>query len=63
MYLAVDGRGERFTGRAIYIYLYRDDSTRTNKVRVQLANRGGRLKPGMHQVNVVPFPARKTVRP
>jgi hypothetical protein len=40
--------GERFTGRVIYIYPYVDDKTRTNKIRVQLANRGGRLKPGMY---------------
>jgi RND family efflux transporter MFP subunit len=40
--------GERFAGRAIYIYPYVDDKTRTNRVRVQLANRGGRLKPGMY---------------
>ena len=40
--------GERFAGRVIYIYPYLDDKTRTNKVRVQLANRGGRLKPGMY---------------
>jgi RND family efflux transporter MFP subunit len=40
--------GESFTGRVIYIYPYLDDKTRTNKVRVQLANRGGRLKPGMY---------------
>jgi Cu(I)/Ag(I) efflux system membrane fusion protein len=32
----------------IYIYPYLDDKTRTNKVRVQLTNRGGRLKPGMY---------------
>jgi RND family efflux transporter MFP subunit len=41
-------RGEPFTGRVIYIYPYLDDKTRSNKVRVQLANRGGRLKPGMY---------------
>jgi len=40
--------GELFTGRVIYIYPYLDDKTRTNKVRVQLTNRGGRLKPGMY---------------
>jgi Cu(I)/Ag(I) efflux system membrane fusion protein len=40
--------GERFAGRAIYIYPYVDDKTRANKVRIQLANRGGRLKPGMY---------------
>ena len=43
--------GDRFTGRVIYIYPYLDDKTRTNRVRFQLANRGGRLKPGMY-VNV-----------
>jgi RND family efflux transporter MFP subunit len=40
--------GEPFTGRVIYIYPYLDDKTRTNKVRMQLTNRGGRLKPGMY---------------
>jgi membrane fusion protein, copper/silver efflux system len=40
--------GARFTGRAIYIYPYLDDKTRTNKVRFQLPNPGGRLKPGMY---------------
>lgn len=40
--------GEPFTGRVIYIYPYLDDKTRTNRVRVQLTNRGGRLKPGMY---------------
>jgi Cu(I)/Ag(I) efflux system membrane fusion protein/cobalt-zinc-cadmium efflux system membrane fusion protein len=39
--------GELFTGRVVYIYPYVDDKTRTNRVRVQLANRRGRLKPGM----------------
>ena len=40
--------GERFTGRVIYVYPYLDEKTRTNKVRLELANRGGRLKPGMY---------------
>jgi len=40
--------GVPFTGRVIYIYPYLDEKTRTNKVRVQLTNRGGRLKPGMY---------------
>jgi RND family efflux transporter MFP subunit len=40
--------GDPFTGRVIYIYPYLDDKTRTNKVRVQLTNRGARLKPGMY---------------
>jgi RND family efflux transporter MFP subunit len=39
--------GERFEGRAIYIYPYLDEKTRTNKVRFEFANRNGRLKPGM----------------
>src|SRR5262249_42704354 len=34
-------------GRAVYIYPYLDEKTRTNKVRFALANRSGRLKPGM----------------
>ena len=47
--VAVDAYpGERFAGRAIYIYPYLDEKTRTNKVRVQLPNRGGRLKPSMY---------------
>ena len=40
--------GERFSGRVIYIYPYLDEKTRTNKVRFELSNRGGRLKPGMY---------------
>jgi hypothetical protein len=39
--------GERFNGRAIYIYPYLDEKTRTNKVRFAFPNGGGRLKPGM----------------
>jgi Cu(I)/Ag(I) efflux system membrane fusion protein len=39
--------GERFTGRITYIYPFLDEKTRTNKVRVALTNRLGRLKPGM----------------
>jgi RND family efflux transporter MFP subunit len=39
--------GEPFFGRVLYIYPYLDDKTRTNRVRVQLPNRAGRLKPGM----------------
>jgi len=38
---------ERFSGRVVYIYPYVDEKTRTNKVRYELANRTGRLKPGM----------------
>jgi len=39
--------GERFSGRVVYIYPYVDEKTRTNKVRYEFVNRGGRLKPGM----------------
>ena len=39
--------GQNFTGRAIYIYSTVDSQTRTGKVRFQLGNPGGRLKPGM----------------
>jgi Cu(I)/Ag(I) efflux system membrane fusion protein len=40
--------GERFTGRVIYVYPYVDEKSRTNKIRYEFANRGGRLKPGMY---------------
>jgi Cu(I)/Ag(I) efflux system membrane fusion protein/cobalt-zinc-cadmium efflux system membrane fusion protein len=39
--------GESFLGRAIYIYPFVEENTRTVKVRFQFANRGSRLKPGM----------------
>jgi Cu(I)/Ag(I) efflux system membrane fusion protein/cobalt-zinc-cadmium efflux system membrane fusion protein len=39
--------GESFTGRAIYIYPFVEENTRTVKVRFQFANTRGRLKPGM----------------
>jgi Cu(I)/Ag(I) efflux system membrane fusion protein/cobalt-zinc-cadmium efflux system membrane fusion protein len=39
--------GENFAGRAIYIYPYVEEKSRTAKVRMQFANPGGRLKPGM----------------
>jgi len=37
----------KLTGRAIYVYPDVDAQTRTGKVRVELANPGQRLKPGM----------------
>ncbi len=40
--------GERFEGRVLFIYPYVDEKTRTNKVRFEFPNRGGRLKPGMY---------------
>jgi RND family efflux transporter MFP subunit len=39
--------GERFDARTQFLHPYLDERTRTNKVRYQLDNRGGRLKPGM----------------
>jgi RND family efflux transporter MFP subunit len=36
-----------FTGRAVYVYPTVDPQTRTAKVRFELTNPGGRLKPGM----------------
>jgi multidrug efflux pump subunit AcrA (membrane-fusion protein) len=39
--------GEPLAGRATYVYPTVDERTRTAKVRFQLANRGGRLRPGM----------------
>jgi Cu(I)/Ag(I) efflux system membrane fusion protein len=38
---------EPLLGRTIYVYPTVEERTRTTKVRVQFANRGGRLKPGM----------------
>lgn len=40
--------GERFTGRISYIYPTLNADTRTARVRVELANHGLRLKPGMY---------------
>lgn len=39
--------GEAFTGRAVYIYPYVEEQSRTMKVRFQFPNARGRLKPGM----------------
>ena len=38
---------EPLVGRTIYVYPTVEEQTRTAKVRIQFANRGGRLKPGM----------------
>lgn len=40
--------GETFQGRAIYIYPFVEETTRTVKVRFEFANPRGRLKPGMY---------------
>lgn len=39
--------GERFTGRVGYVYPDVRPETRTGRVRIQLSNPGGRIKPGM----------------
>ena len=39
--------GQPLSGRAIYIYPFVEEQTRTMKVRFAFANPGGRLKPGM----------------
>jgi RND family efflux transporter MFP subunit len=39
--------GAPIAGRAVYIYPYVEEKSRTVKVRFQLANASGRLKPGM----------------
>jgi len=41
-------RGESFDGRAIYIYPFVQENTRTVKVRFQFSNSRARLKPGMY---------------
>lgn len=53
--------GERFNGRVIYIYPYIDEQNRTNKVRVELLNRGGRVKPGMFANVEIAAPAASAV--
>ena len=39
--------GESFSGRAIYVYPFVEENTRTVKVRFQFDNPRGRLRPGM----------------
>jgi RND family efflux transporter MFP subunit len=46
--VTLDGQpGSRLSGRAVYIYPYADEKTRTVKVRFQFPNPDGRLRPGM----------------
>ena len=40
--------GESFSGRAAYVYPALNEASRTARVRLVLANRGGRLRPGMY---------------
>jgi RND family efflux transporter MFP subunit len=39
---------QRFTGRVVYIYPFVEERTRSVRVRFELANPNGRLKPGMY---------------
>jgi Cu(I)/Ag(I) efflux system membrane fusion protein len=47
--------GERFTGKATYVYPSLDPRTRTARVRFEIPNRGGRLKPEMYAEVVIRF--------
>lgn len=56
--------GETFTGRVTWVAPTLDETARTARARVQLPNRGGRLKPGMFaQVQLESTLARGTVVP
>jgi Cu(I)/Ag(I) efflux system membrane fusion protein len=44
---------ERFTGKATYVYPSLDPRTRTARVRLEIPNRGGKLKPEMYAEVVV----------
>jgi membrane fusion protein, copper/silver efflux system len=48
--------GETFTGRASYVYPDVRPDTRTGRMRVELANPGARLKPGMYATVLVDAP-------
>jgi len=48
---------QRFTGRATYIYPFVDEQTRTVKVRYQLPNPRGLLRPGMYATVALTTPA------
>jgi Cu(I)/Ag(I) efflux system membrane fusion protein/cobalt-zinc-cadmium efflux system membrane fusion protein len=52
---------ERFTGRITYIYPFVAAETRTAKVRLQLANGRGRLRPGMFATVQLTAPAASAV--
>lgn len=53
--------GERFTGRVEFIHPTLTAETRTSRVRVALANPGGRLKPGMFATLQLSGPRRSGV--
>lgn len=48
--------GDTFTGRASYVYPDIRPDTRTGRMRVELANPGARLKPGMYATVLVDAP-------
>jgi Cu(I)/Ag(I) efflux system membrane fusion protein/cobalt-zinc-cadmium efflux system membrane fusion protein len=48
---------QRFTGRATYIYPFVEEQTRTVKVRYQLPNPRGLLRPGMYATVALTTPA------
>lgn len=49
--------GEQMTGRVSYVYPEVRTDTRTARVRVELANPGGRIKPGMYATVRIEGPA------
>jgi membrane fusion protein, copper/silver efflux system len=53
--------GERWRGRIAYVYPTLNPETRTARVRVELRNPGGRLKPGMYATFVFTSPRRGDV--
>lgn len=56
--------GERFTGKVGFLYPVIDPSTRTLRVRVELDNRGMKLRPGMYATAMIQMDAaRATVIP
>jgi RND family efflux transporter MFP subunit len=53
--------GERFAGRVSYIHPLLDPATRSVKVRVQLPNPRGRMKPGMFAAVELTMPAEAAI--
>jgi RND family efflux transporter MFP subunit len=53
--------GVLFRGRAIYIYPFVEERTRTARVRFELPNPGGRLKPGMYANVELQAPSRMSL--
>lgn len=50
--------GETFEGRVTYVYPTLRAETRSAQVRIELPNRGGRIKPAMYAQVEVPIPGR-----